>query len=155
MTRLASGTAIVAISLMMLAGCGADDAEDPGTVSAEITCTAQDSLLATVYLTEGDVAGASEWCPCGSEGCFVEFGGLGYGDYVLGISVPDSVYARTEGTEGFVRTLGYYSQGGIDEVADTITLSGEQPSASIVLDIQAGPMQDAAQADTLDGVSSP
>src|SRR5690606_15960532 len=45
-------------------------------------------------------------------------------------------------------TLGYYSRGGLGEVADTITISETQPSAQIVLDVAAQPAADSTAADT-------
>lgn len=148
MTRLTP--ALVLATMLAACGGGGDDeaATAPGTILAEVTCTGRDSLLATVYMTSGEAAGSSAWCACGTANCTIEFAGLGYGDYVLGIAEPDTAYRRTEGAGGMAPTIGYYSRGGLGEVADTITISETQPSAQIVLDVAAQPAADSTAADT-------
>lgn len=153
MRRIAFGAAAVVVGVI-IAGCGGGEEAEPGTISAEITCSAQDSLLASVYMADADPAGTSQWCACGAQVCSVEFGSLGYGDYVLAISDPDSLYTRTEGAEGFAQTIGFYADGGLDQVADTITLSDEQPNANIALNVEAGTYPSTSEADTLDEATS-
>lgn len=135
MNRMKKGLAIWTLSVIILAACGTDEVETPGTITAEITCTAGDSLLATVYLADGDGGAASQWCPCTSEACSVEFSGLGYGDYLLGIGRPDSLYKATKGAEGFTPTLGYYGEDGLAQAGDTISLSAEQPTSNVVVSL--------------------
>lgn len=131
--------AIGAFSLVILTSCGEEEAETPGDITAQITCSAPDSLLATIYRSGEEISAASQWCSCaGTDGCSVEFTGLGYGDYLLGVGRPDSTYMATEGAEGFSRTLGYYGQTGIARELDsatTISLSADQPSASVTVNM--------------------
>ena len=146
----AFGTAAIMLC-GIIAGCGGDAEVEQGTISAEITCAAQDSLLTTVYMAAGEATGASQWCACGATPCSVEFTGLGLGDYVLGVSEPDSLYRRTQGAEGFARSLGFYADGGLGQVADTIALSERQPSADVTLDVESGSSPSPDDAETLGG----
>jgi hypothetical protein len=102
---------------------------------ANISCSASDSLVATIYMTGGDQAGASEWCACGGAGeCSVQFTGLGYGEYLLGIGTPDTTYLATQGAQGFVQQLGYYGGDSLAQNVDTaepINVSSGQPQASV------------------------
>lgn len=150
MRRMVFGIAAI-ILCGIIAGCGGAEEVEQGTIAAEITCNAQDSLLTTVYMADGEAAGSSQWCACGGTPCSVEFTGLGLGNYVLGISEPDSVYRRTQGAEGLAQSLGFYADGGLSQVADTIALSEEQPSADVMIDVESGPYPSPDDADTLGG----
>lgn len=142
MNRINAASAIWTFSLVTLTACGTGDQDTPeqGDIAAQITCSAQDSLLATVYMAGGDMAAASEWCSCaGSDACSIEFSGLGHGDYILGVGIPDSTYLATEGAQGFVRPLGFYGENELAqdvESATVITLSDDQPSADAVLNLR-------------------
>lgn len=142
MIRINAVSAICTFSLVMLTACGTGDEDTPeqGDITAQITCSAQDSLLATVYMAGGDMAAASEWCSCtGSDACSIEFSSLGLGDYILGVGIPDSTYLATEGAEGFVRPLGFYGENELAqdiESATVITLSDDQPRADAVVNLQ-------------------
>jgi len=142
MIRINAFFAICTTSLVMLTACGTGDQDTPeqGDITAQITCSAQDSLLATLYMAGGDMAAASEWCSCaGSDACSIEFSSLGLGDYVLSVGIPDSTYFATEGAEGFVRPLGFYGDNELAqdiESATVITLSDDQPHADAVVNLR-------------------
>lgn len=131
MDQIGSRLAPVLLLAITMAGCGGEEVGNPGTISAQISCEGQDSLIATIYITKAASTAASEWCACGAEPCSISFEGLGDGAYVLGLSRPDSLYRSSQGTEGFTQTLGYYGQGGLADAPDTIVLSEDQPSANI------------------------
>jgi len=86
------------------------------------------------------MAAASEWCSCaGFDACSIEFSGLGHGDYILGVGIPDSTYLATEGAQGFVRPLGFYGENELAqdvESATVITLSDDQPRADAVVNLR-------------------
>lgn len=135
MNRMKHPLLIRILPLIVLAACGTEETPTPGGIAAQVDCAAMDdSLLVTVYMTGEEVAAASQWCSCGGGTCSAEFSGLGHGDYVLGVGRPDTTYRSTEGAEGFSQTLGYYSDMGLvddSEEATTITLSEEQPTANV------------------------
>ena len=154
MNRYRAAIAVWMCSLITLAGCGGGETPVQGSITAQISCTESDSLLATIYMAGGDEAAASEWCSCTQE-CAVEFGGLGLGDYVLNVGRPDSTYLATDGAQGFVRPLGYYGSVGLAPAVDaatTISLTTENPNASVHFSLDDD--EDAPPSDTLNGSAS-
>ena len=131
---------IFLFTLLAVAACRGEEEAAPtaGDITASISCSAQDSLVATLYMAGGDRAAASAWCNCGAGSCNVQFVGLGFGDYILGVGEPDSLYRASEGAEGFVRPIAYFGADTLaadPESATAITLSDSQPRADVELDL--------------------